>query len=179
MAFSTLKPILAHSLFAFILFLNFKNYFNFLFLGPHLQHRGLIRAIAAMPAYTTAYRNTGSCTSWTRPGIEPAASWILVGFLTLWATMGTPLFAFKFIVFILTSYQKTFYLKEKILEGDGFCPWIPFHLFMNGYSFLLPLLLAFPLVSSTLWVSYCIWQIMFCVWFIFIFTYFSHQVVYS
>ena len=30
-------------------------------------------------------------THWARPGIEPASSWMLVGFLTHWATMGTPI----------------------------------------------------------------------------------------
>ena len=33
--------------------------------------------------YTTAARgNAGSLTHWARPGIEPASSWILVGFIS-------------------------------------------------------------------------------------------------
>ena len=35
--------------------------------------------------------NTGSLIHWARPGIKPTSSWILVRFLTCWATMGTPL----------------------------------------------------------------------------------------
>ena len=51
------------------------------------QAVGPIRAVAA--GYTTAHGNTGYLTHWARPGIEPASSWILVGFITL-ATMGSP-----------------------------------------------------------------------------------------
>ena len=40
--------------------------------------------------YTTAHGNTGSLIHWVKSGIEPTSSWILVGFVTLWATMGTP-----------------------------------------------------------------------------------------
>ena len=32
--------------------------------------------------YTTAHGNTGSLTDWVRPGIEPATSWFLVGFVS-------------------------------------------------------------------------------------------------
>ena len=34
-----------------------------------------------------------SLTHWVRPGIKPASSWILVRFITHWATTGTPLAA--------------------------------------------------------------------------------------
>ena len=34
--------------------------------------------------------NTRSLTYWARPEIKPASSWILVRFLTHWATTGTP-----------------------------------------------------------------------------------------
>ena len=40
--------------------------------------------------YTTANGNTRSLTHWTRPRIEPTSSEILGGFLTHWASMGTP-----------------------------------------------------------------------------------------
>ena len=46
------------------------------------QAWGLIRA--------TAHGNARSLTHWARPGIEHATSWILVGFVNHWATMGTP-----------------------------------------------------------------------------------------
>ena len=39
--------------------------------------------------YTTALGNAES-TQWVRPGIKPSSSWMLVGFVNRWATMGTP-----------------------------------------------------------------------------------------
>ena len=45
---------------------------------------------AASATYTTARGNAGSLTHWARPGIKPTASWILVRFVNLWATKGTP-----------------------------------------------------------------------------------------
>ena len=42
-----------------------------------------------LPAYTTALSNTRYLIHWARPGIEPASSWVLVGFITCWATGGT------------------------------------------------------------------------------------------
>ena len=41
--------------------------------------------------YTTAHGKARSLTHWERLGIEPASSWILVGFLNHWTTTGTPL----------------------------------------------------------------------------------------
>ena len=41
------------------------------------------RQIRAMSAtYTTAHSNARSLTHWTRPGMEPASSWIRVGFVS-------------------------------------------------------------------------------------------------
>ena len=52
------------------------------------------RGIQAAPAtYATACSNTGSLTHWARPWIKPASSWILVRFLTHWASTGTPQFS--------------------------------------------------------------------------------------
>ena len=53
--------------------------------------------------YTTAHYNARSLSYWTRPGIKPASSWILVGFLTHWATKGTLFYVFK-IYFITLKY---------------------------------------------------------------------------
>ena len=36
-----------------------------------------------------AHGNTGSLAHWARPGIKPMSSWILVGFVNLWAMTGT------------------------------------------------------------------------------------------
>ena len=40
--------------------------------------------------YTTAHSKAGTLTNGVRPGIEPASSWILVGFVNRWAMKGTP-----------------------------------------------------------------------------------------
>ena len=37
-------------------------------------------------AHTPAHGNTGSLTYWAGPGFKPASSWILVMFVTHWAT---------------------------------------------------------------------------------------------
>ena len=50
--------------------------------------------------YPTAHGNVGSLTHWARPGIEPASSWILVGFVSFWATMGT---------LLPTLYQRVYF----------------------------------------------------------------------
>ena len=44
---------------------------------------------------TTAPGNARSLTHWVRPGMEPASSWILVRFVTHWATLGTPIRGFE------------------------------------------------------------------------------------
>ena len=51
------------------------------------QARDRIGAAAA--GLHLSYGNAGSLTHGARPGIEPASSWILIGFLTCWAIMGT------------------------------------------------------------------------------------------
>jgi len=55
---------------------------------PEPQQR---RIWAVSATYTTTHSNTGSLTHWARPGIEPATSWFLMGFVNHWATMGTPM----------------------------------------------------------------------------------------
>ena len=37
---------------------------------------------SAIATYTTAHGNAGFLTHWARPGMEPASSWILVGFVS-------------------------------------------------------------------------------------------------
>ena len=54
-----------------------------------LGHSHSNRIWAVSSTYTSVSGNAGSLTHWARPGIEPASSWILVGFLTHWATVGT------------------------------------------------------------------------------------------
>ena len=81
---------------------NKYSFFFFFFLGPHLWHMEVpslgIKLKLQLSAYTTV---TGAVTytatwgkgesliPWARPGIKSSSSWILVRFLTCWATMGT------------------------------------------------------------------------------------------
>ena len=51
-----------------------------------LQHQIWARSVT----YTIAHGNTGSLTHWVRPGVKSSSSWELVGYLTHWATIGTP-----------------------------------------------------------------------------------------
>ena len=81
-------------------------FFFFFFLRPHLRHLevprlGVEMELQGLPmprswqhsiwaksvTYTTACGNTRFLTHWARPGIKSTCSWILVGFLTRWATM--------------------------------------------------------------------------------------------
>ena len=55
---------------------------------PQPQQRR-IRAVST--TYTTAHGNARSLTHWTRSGIEPETSWLLVGFVNHCATTGTPI----------------------------------------------------------------------------------------
>ena len=60
------------------------------FLGLHPQHMELPRLGAEVEsspvAYATATATQNCLMHWARPGIKPASSWTLVGFLTSWAT---------------------------------------------------------------------------------------------
>ena len=76
-------------------------FFSCLFLGSHMWHmevprRGVEMELsrqstpqvqqhqsqASAATCTIAHGNTRSLTHWAKPGIEPASSWILVGFIT-------------------------------------------------------------------------------------------------
>ena len=72
-----------------------NHYFLFFFLGLHPRPmeflgQGLNWSYSCQPTpqpqqhgtYTTAHGNAGSLTHWTRPGVEPTSSWILVGFVS-------------------------------------------------------------------------------------------------
>ena len=75
---------------AISIFFSFLYYFFGGACGAYVssQARGWIRAAAAGLCHS--HSNVGSLTQWARPGIGPASSWILVGFITHWATMETP-----------------------------------------------------------------------------------------
>ena len=74
----------------------FLFFFFLVFLRLHLQQaygssqaRGRIGATGAGLCHS--HSNWRSLTHWVRLGIKPESSWILVRFLTCWATTGTPL----------------------------------------------------------------------------------------
>ena len=75
-------------------------FFFFFFLGLHLWHMegpGLGDEMPDLSHICELHHSCGnprSLTHWAKPGLEPASSWILVGFLTRWATMGTPSLSF-------------------------------------------------------------------------------------
>ena len=76
----------------------------FFLAGAHLRHmevpgRGVELELRCLPTpqpqeyqiwATSMSSNAGSVTHWVRPGVELMASWILVQFLSCWATMRTP-----------------------------------------------------------------------------------------
>ena len=66
------------------------------------QARGLIRATAA--GLHHSHSNVRSLTHWVRPEIEPMSSWILVGFVNFWASVGAPRFiSFTFVLVLLPA----------------------------------------------------------------------------
>ena len=88
------------------------------FLGPHPWHMEVPRLGVQLElqllAYTTATemwdlslifdlhqssRQRRSLTHWARPGIQPASSWILFGFINHWASKGTPNKMYSLLVF--------------------------------------------------------------------------------
>ena len=55
--------------------------------------------------YAKGQGNARSLTHWMRPGIEPASSWILVQFLTCWATVGIPVTMIMIFIFLLLKTE--------------------------------------------------------------------------
>ena len=51
----------------------------------------------------TAWSGAGSLTHWARPGIKPTSLWILVGFLTGWATTGNSQLKYFYMKLLDTS----------------------------------------------------------------------------
>jgi len=56
----------------------------------HHSHSNAGSERAVSVTYTTAHGSVEPLTHWARPGIEPATSWFLVGFVNHGATTGTP-----------------------------------------------------------------------------------------
>ena len=57
-------------------------FFFFCFLGPHGQHMEVSRLGVELELQLLASSHLGSLTHWARPGIEPASSWMLAGFVS-------------------------------------------------------------------------------------------------
>ena len=108
-------------------FMSLLPFFFFLvFLGPYLQHmevpRPGVELELQMSAYTTATATqdlscickTGSLAHWARPGIEPASSWILVGFVSAAPQWELPLLPFKFNFLLPEEYPFIVVLSEMI-----------------------------------------------------------------
>ena len=87
------------SLSHFYLFL-FLFFLSFVFLGPHRRHMEVprlgVKLELLLPTYTTAHGNAGSLTHWVRPGIKPATSWFLCGFVSTVPQWELPIFFFKY-----------------------------------------------------------------------------------
>ena len=75
---------------------------------------------AASATYNVAHSNPGSLTHWARSGIEPAFSWILVGFVNRWATRGTPI-TFSYFNFLICNFSLVFYKTLEFLPTTSLC----------------------------------------------------------
>ena len=82
-----------------------------------------IRAVSATSI--TAHGNVGSFTHWARPGIEPTSSRMLVGFISLWATTGTPGICKSLLNSILSPLVQTYIhpLKSCFFFQLSLCLW--------------------------------------------------------
>ena len=77
--------------------------------GLYHSHSNAVSAVSEpLPSsmtHTTAHGNVRYLTHWARPGIKPAFSWILVGFVNHWATKGTLLLPILYIVVCICQSQ--------------------------------------------------------------------------
>ena len=96
-------------------------FFFFVSLGLHPRHMEVprlgVESELKLPAYTTAHGNAGSLTHWVRPGIEPEASWFLVGFISTGPRWELP---FPFLNGIIWS-ANPFHFVEANLSFFFFC----------------------------------------------------------
>ena len=93
--------------------------------------------------YTTAHRHTRSLTHWTRLGIEPALSWILVGFINHWATVGPPSYGNFMFIFLRNHKAVQLYIPTSSVQGFWFL-----HIFANtGYFCFLNFLIVAILIG--------------------------------
>ena len=132
-----------------VVFLEFFAFCFVLLLGLYLQHVNVPRLgvelelrlqptlqpqqhkiQATSMTYTTAHDNAGSLSHWAKPGIEPASSWILAGFITCWATAGIPPCGFDLMAFsewgITNHLIRTdgFWIKQKLGSNAEALPFV-------------------------------------------------------
>ena len=97
--------------------------------APQPQERW-IWAVSA--TYTIAHGSTGSVTLWSKPGIEPVSSWILVGFITAesqWQLWNVYIFIYLFIYLYFC-----FFLAKEVL---GFYLFFYFYLLSEFITFII------------------------------------------
>ena len=74
--------------------ISYQNFKQFIFgreATPMPYRSSPIRGRIGASAACLHQRHVASLTRWARPGMEPLTSWILIWFVSHWATMGTPL----------------------------------------------------------------------------------------
>ena len=99
---------------------------------------------ASSATYSTAQVNAGSLTHWTRPGIEPVSSWILVGFVATepQRELHNVLLQSLIILFLHTHIFKINFSKEydwiKVKFGQRFKKCAVPHTAWNNANFATP-----------------------------------------
>ena len=121
--------------------------FFFCFLGPNLWHMDVPRLEAEsklqLPAYTAVHH-------WAWPGIEPASSWILAGFVTCWVTTGIPQMSIWVQIFFISFSQNSM---SQHIESRSRCEYLP------GRSNTMITKVVFPGrgLFSALWMFWPLW----------------------
>ena len=97
----------------------------------------------------TAHGNAGSLTHWARPGIEPATSWFLAGFVNYWATTGPPLKYFKMVYLALAWLYSLVVYKLLMLANNS-----PMEFWRHNFIIFKDLVLVLKLLG--------LWILLFC-----------------
>ena len=127
------KQEVVHIISFFLFFFFFFCLFSFVFLGLYPQHMNVPRlgvdselqllvytTAIAMPESEMCLRSVPELTEQGQ-GSEPSSSWILVGFVNHWATMGTPILLIsKACVFFKSQIQNAIGSKKYHICNFGF-----------------------------------------------------------
>ena len=159
-------PALYWILFCVLFNIYFFSFFFFCFLraisvaSGGSRARGPIRATAASLHHshsnmgsklclwpTPQLKACGALIHWARPGIEPKSSWILVKFLTYWATMGTPFF--KVYLTYNVSFRCTTWWSDLIAIFVDYSPYeVIIKYWLYSLLYLTSLILTYFIPSS-------------------------------